>query len=208
MTTFFNNFQALCRSKGIAESTAALACGKSKSSYTNWKNGAIPQNTTLYKVADYFGVTVDWLMSDHSDAHYVNASPAEEPGNEFRLPVYGSISAGRGVLAEEDIIGWAYADEEYHDGEHFWLSVKGVSMEPDLKNGDLVLIRKQQCLDGGQIGAFIFGGEGFVKKYLPSDDGIHLHSLNPVFPDIIVTPESYDQFQIIGKIVESRHKYY
>lgn len=208
MTTFYKNYLALCKKNGMTESTAAKASGNSKSVYLNWKSGSDPQPLTKKKVADYFGVTVEWLDTDHSDAHYVNASPAEEPGDEFRLPIYGTISAGRGVLAEEDIIGWAYADEEYHDGEHFWLAVKGVSMEPELKNGDLVLIRKQQCLDGGQIGAFIFGGEGFVKKYLPSDDGIHLHSLNPVFPDIVVTPESYEQFQIIGKIVESRHKYY
>lgn len=208
MTAFYNNFSVLCSNKGISESRVVEDIGLSRGVLWRWKNGSLPQNPTQKQIADYFGVTVEWLISDHSDAHFVNASPAEEPGNEFRLPVYGSISAGRGVLAEEDIIGWAYADEEYHDGEHFWLSVKGVSMEPELKNGDLVLIRKQQCLDGGQIGAFIFGGEGFVKKYLPSDDGIHLHSLNPVFPDIVVTPESYEQFQIIGKIVESRHKYY
>lgn len=205
---FIDNLEKLCSDKGISPYNFVTEyLNLSHNTLTKWKAGAMPRAATRKQIADYFGVTVEWLISDHSDAHFVNASPAEEPGNEFRLPVYGSISAGRGVLAEEDIIGWAYADEEYHDGEHFWLSVKGVSMEPDLKNGDLVLIRKQQCLDGGQIGAFIFGGEGFVKKYIPSDDGIHLHSLNPVFPDIVVTPESYDQFQIIGKIVESRHKY-
>ena len=207
MTTFIVNYDSLVRDRGLSPSTAAMDMGFSKGAYTKWRNGGTPSAPSMKKIADYLGVTPEWLMTDHSEApSFQNAAPAESPANETKLPVYGSISAGRGVLAVEDIIGWAYADEEYHDGNHFWLSVSGVSMEPELRNGDLVLIRKQGQLDNGNIGAFIYGGEGFVKKYVANGD-IRLHSLNPVFSDIVITPETADQFSIIGKVIEARHKY-
>ena len=207
------NFEWLCRQNHIAPTTAAKEIPFAHQTYLGWTNTSRPHPKTLKKIADYFGVTVEWLEADHdfdnidpNDIPFRNASPADEPEGEDRLPVYGSISAGRGILAVEDIIGWAYADEQYHDGQHFWLSVSGVSMEPELHSGDLVLIRRQPTLENGQIGAFLFGGEGFVKKYLANGD-VKLHSLNPIFPDIIITPECSDQFQIIGKVVEARHKY-
>lgn len=211
MSVFYKNFVSLCAQKGDSETTVIQNIGNSTGVLWRWKKGSIPQNPTLLKIADYFNVTPDYLLADHSDPdpeslHFRNARPADTPENESRLPVYGSISAGRGILAEQDIIGWAYADEDYLDGQHFWLSVSGVSMEPELKNGDLVLIRKQPQVDSGQIGAFIYGGEGFIKKFI-SDGDIRLHSLNPVFPDIVITPETADQFTVIGKVVEARHKY-
>ena len=208
MSAFYDNFIYLCNTNGEAKSAAVQAVGKSTGVLAKWKNGATPQPPTLKKIAQHFGVSIEWLTEDHSDdlPPFRNASPADEPEGESRLPVYGSISAGRGILAVEDIIGWAYADEQYHDGQHFWLSVSGMSMEPELHSGDLVLIRRQPTLENGQIGAFLFGGEGFVKKYLSNGD-VKLHSLNPIFPDIVITPECSDQFQIIGKVVEARHKY-
>lgn len=208
MTAFLANYINLCNEHGYSVSTLPPMLGLSRSAYTRWKNGSVPQAPSLKKIADYFGVTPEWFLADHSNdlPSFRNASPADEPEGESRLPVYGSISAGRGILAVEDIIGWAYADEQYHDGQHFWLSVSGVSMEPELHSGDLVLIRRQPTLENGQIGAFLFGGEGFVKKYLANGD-VKLHSLNPIFPDIVITPECSDQFQIIGKVVEARHKY-
>lgn len=207
------NFKWLCDTHGLAPTTVMKDIDVSYTSYLAWKKDTLPRPSTLKKIADYFDVSVDWLKEDHdfdnidpNDIPFRNASPADEPEGEDRLPVYGSISAGRGILAVEDIIGWAYADEQYHDGQHFWLSVSGVSMEPELHSGDLVLIRRQPTLENGQIGAFLFGGEGFVKKYLANGD-VKLHSLNPIFPDIVITPECSDQFQIIGKVVEARHKY-
>lgn len=205
------NFDKLCKERGLAASTVMKAINLSHVAYQKWTDETRPRPSTQKKIADYFGVPQDWFWEDHTldnveDIPFRNASPADEPEGEDRLPVYGSISAGRGILAVEDIIGWAYADEQYHDGQHFWLSVSGVSMEPELHSGDLVLIRRQPTLDNGQIGAFLFGGEGFVKKYLSNGD-VKLHSLNPIFPDIVITPECSDQFQIIGKVVEARHKY-
>lgn len=166
----------------------------------------MPRPATIKKIADYFGVSQDWLLTDHSK-ETSDASPIAPPESEFKLPVYGAISAGRGVLAQEDIIDYEYTDARYNDGAHVWLEVRGISMEPELHSGDRVLIRRQPDLENGQLGAFIVGDEGFIKRYRPEDDGIHLVSMNPIYPDMVFTGDAINSLKIFGKVIEARHKY-
>lgn len=60
---FYDLFCALCERKGVSPTRAALEIGLSKSTPTTWKKkGTTPQAFQLKKIADYFGVTVDYLV--------------------------------------------------------------------------------------------------------------------------------------------------
>lgn len=59
---FWNTFLALCSERGVSPNAVAAELGKSSGSVTAWKNGAVPRETTLRKIADYFGVSVDLLI--------------------------------------------------------------------------------------------------------------------------------------------------
>ena len=59
---FWENFYNLCLQKGVSPNAAAKEMNISSGTVTEWKNGREPQNATLRKVADYFGVTVDYLI--------------------------------------------------------------------------------------------------------------------------------------------------
>ncbi len=59
---FYDNFAALCRERGVAPSAVMRAVGLNKSSASYWKKGSIPSGDTLQKLADYFGVSVDYLL--------------------------------------------------------------------------------------------------------------------------------------------------
>ena len=62
---FYDMYAALCKSKGISLSRAADEIGLSNSTVTKWKKtGATPSGDTITKVAAYFGVSVDDLISD------------------------------------------------------------------------------------------------------------------------------------------------
>lgn len=63
---FIDNLERLCYENGESLFSVAQAIGKSKSSVTFWKNGSIPRKSTLKEIADHFGVTVDWLLSDEA----------------------------------------------------------------------------------------------------------------------------------------------
>ena len=59
---FFDNFDRYCKLAGKTNSEVTRAIGLDPSSCTGWRNGAVPRNGTLKKLADYFGVTVEELM--------------------------------------------------------------------------------------------------------------------------------------------------
>lgn len=63
---FYDNFVKLCAQKGVSCKRAVTDIGLSNSISTKWKNGAIPNGATLQKLADYFGVSVESLLSDES----------------------------------------------------------------------------------------------------------------------------------------------
>lgn len=64
---FYTNFVKLCNRKGIAPTAAAVEMGFHRSDATRWSKGAEPRRTTLEKVADYFGVSVDYLLNGEKE---------------------------------------------------------------------------------------------------------------------------------------------
>lgn len=62
---FYENYVMYCKKIGKSKTDVAKQIGKTSKSVTGWKNGAVPRNDTLKKLADYFGVTVDDLLADN-----------------------------------------------------------------------------------------------------------------------------------------------
>lgn len=61
---FWEKFYKLCEENGTKPFTVVKELGISQGSITKWKNGSVPSGASLSKLADYFGVTVDELLSD------------------------------------------------------------------------------------------------------------------------------------------------
>ena len=81
----------------------------------------------------------------------------------------------------------------------FVIPIKGDSMEPDYHDGDLVFIRTSVDLTDGVIGVFNYNGEAYIKQLVIDEDQAYLHSLNPEYKDMPITPET--DFRIIGEVV-------
>lgn len=65
--SFYNKYIRLCTEKGISPSAAAIEIGIRKSNVTYWKsNRNNPSDATLKKIADYFGVTVEYLKEEET----------------------------------------------------------------------------------------------------------------------------------------------
>lgn len=64
---FWENYLSLCSQKGTSPNAVAAELGKSSGSVTAWKGGAIPRETTLKQIADYFSVTVDQLLYEQKE---------------------------------------------------------------------------------------------------------------------------------------------
>lgn len=61
---FWKRFVALCNDKGISPNGVCSELGLSNATATKWKNGSAPRATTVRKIADYFGVSVDYLLGN------------------------------------------------------------------------------------------------------------------------------------------------
>ena len=64
---FYENFAMYCKKLGKSESAVAKAIGRDSKTVTGWRKGAVPYNSTLKKLADYFGVTVEDLLTDKKE---------------------------------------------------------------------------------------------------------------------------------------------
>ena len=82
----------------------------------------------------------------------------------------------------------------------FVIPIKGDSMEPDYHDGDLVFIQTSVELNDGVIGVFNYNGEAYIKQLVIDKDQAYLHSLNPAYKDMPITPDT--DFRIIGEVVD------
>lgn len=73
---FYDKYRQLCGAVGKSPSAAAVEMGISKGTVSTWKNrGRTPQTAQLKKIADYFGVSIDYLLGNTEDAYDWDVDP-------------------------------------------------------------------------------------------------------------------------------------
>ena len=65
--SFYSNFLSMCNSIGKTPSKVVTEVGLKKSAVTRWKAGGNPTDATTQKIADYFGVSVDYLLGNETE---------------------------------------------------------------------------------------------------------------------------------------------
>ena len=64
---FWTNFSTLCADKNLSPNAVAMELKIPSGSITAWRNGATPRTKSLTKIANYFGVTVDYLLNTEKE---------------------------------------------------------------------------------------------------------------------------------------------
>lgn len=243
----YKKIKDLCNNAGITitglESTLGFARG-SLSKIDNHK----PSAEKLQKIADYFGIRVDWLQGTSEyrtdDDLYFNyaqksllssyASEKEQSydasesmskfGHNWKdkikkgslIPILGTSRAGIPNLAIEEVNyddpdEWEEIDPKLAKaGTYLALRIKGDSMQPDLNENDIVIVKSQSDANNGDIViAKVNGDEACCKKLFKNNDGIILHSLNPAYPPMFFSQSDIQDkpVAIIGKVIELRRKF-
>ena len=118
------------------------------------------------------------------------------------IPIVGRVAAGLPLLAVENIDGHIAVDQSFlPSGEVFSLRVTGESMRDEgIKDGDLVLVRKQDTAQKGDIVVAVIGEEATVKRFYPERARVRLEPANPDFGPIIVDRKA-PGFFIAGVVV-------
>lgn len=203
-------FEKLIKEKGITAYRVAKETGLGTSTFSDWKIGrSAPKIDKLKKIADYLEVDIDYLTGISSDRS-INKTTIENVNikKATKIPVLGSVPAGIPLEAIEDILDYEEIDEETaKKGEYFGLKIKGNSMYPLIMEDDVVIVRKQEMIESGQVAiVMVNGDEATCKKVIIKDGGIMLIGHNPEFTPLYYSAEEVETkpVRIIGKVIEIR----
>ncbi len=123
-----------------------------------------------------------------------------EPVRLRSLPLYSlPVSAGTGQFLDSEDYEMTEVGPEVSDSANFGVRVAGDSMEPKFHDGQTVWIRQQHSLMTGEIGIFLYDGCAYLKQLVAVEDHLALHSLNPAYPDIKISPEL--PLRVLGKVL-------
>lgn len=199
-----NRIKELRLSQGMKQIDFAKMLGVSQATVSGWEIEKYqPDQDALIRMASYFDVSVDYLIG--------NSPIRKEKKKGIQIPVLGEVRAGYPVEAVENIIDYEEIDEELaRHGEYFALRIKGDSMEPRFTEGDVVIVRKQQTADSGDIVvALVNGDSATIKKLKRHQNGITLVASNPAYEPMYYSNEEIMELPVIilGRVVELRAKF-
>ena len=200
-----NNIKWYLERSGKSQKDFCRDLGFRETTVSDWLNAkTYPRIDKIEKMANYFGIEKADLVESH--AYAKSGIPV------YRIPVVGKVVAGTPIDAIENITDYIrVTNPAAADGSYYALHITGASMEPEMREGDLVIVHKQDYFDSGDICiVLVNGNEATVKKVIKSDQGLTLIGFNPV----VYPPHFYNAHEveslpvrIIGKVEEIRRKY-
>ena len=157
-----NNLKTARLDKGLSQQNVADYMNINQSTYSYWESGRSKiDNVSIKKLSKLFGVSVDYLLNN-----------SDRKG--ILIPVLGQVVAGIPIEAVEDIIDYEEITKEMaSQGDYFALRIKGNSMEPRIKENDIVIVKKQCSVESGDIAVVLVNGnDATVKKFVKHENGI------------------------------------
>lgn len=200
---FWENFINLCAKHNVKPNNVTKELGLSTATATDWKKGRIPRDVTLHKLADYFGVTVDYLLGKENAPDIKSNAIILDPAKTRMIPVYESVSAGFGTLAQDLIIEYMplYIHSDLEARDTICIKVKGDSMSPDIEDGDIIQVYKTAEVENGDVAVVLVDGEeALVKKFYYGTSSIELHSINPAYSPIRFERADVARVQVMGVV--------
>jgi repressor LexA len=178
---------------------------------------------SLLRISEFFSrtldraITVDYLLRGEVKERPIlaqndtEATPLPIPGAQplgltVRIPVFGTISAGEPIQAEQLIEDWEEipVSDVKDGGEYFFLTVKGDSMVgAGILEGHRVFVRKQDYADDGDIAVVLLnGGEATLKRIWKQGDKVLLVAANGAYKPRLVEPS---EVRILGKVIYGKY---
>ena len=199
-----NRIKELRKKSHVSQQELAKILNVHQTAISQWETGRTsPDIKTAQKIAGYFHTSVGYVL-DFDEM-------IEPKSYDYIIPVLGRVEAGIPYTAIEEIIDEEQlAPDTDMNFEYVGLQIHGASMEPRMKEGDVVIVRIQEFIDDGDIAVvFVNGDEATIKKIKKTPGGISLIPLNPAFEPLFYSNEEIESLpvRIFGKVVELRAKF-
>ncbi len=160
---------------------------------------------TLKEIASVLGTTTKYLLGEENHSVVMKQTSVPYTVNRLtRIPVLGIIRAGNPITANQEVLGYTYVDAGDPEN-YFALRVTGDSMNAArIFENDVVICRKQDYVENGQIAVVLIDNEdATIKRFYSEGEFIRLEpqSTNSDNHTIIVNPKE-KPFKILGKVVK------
>lgn len=201
---------ALRNQHGIkTKKEASRIFGMPYTTYNNYETGArAPGSEELIKFANYYDVTIDYLLglSDNPNEKYQSpefqlfSHPDILPIKTKKIPLLGDISCGEPIIANQEYDSYVEVGTEVR--ADFAVRAKGDSMTPRIEDGDIVFVREQPMVDNGQVAVVVIEDEVTLKRVrkLEKNSTIMLVPDNPAHGAILLNDENQN-VQILGRAI-------
>lgn len=195
----YNRIVSLCEKAGVAPSRMCKDVGISRSTMTELKSGRYAglQQKTLAKIADYFSVTVDYLIGSDDLPSNVKSVKLK------KLPMLGHIACGEPVYTDQEYNAYVSVDDDI-DAD-FCLTCEGDSMiGAGIIDGDVILLKAMPLVPNGKIAAVQVGDEATLKKweYYPEKNMLILTPYNPKYRTQVYQGEELNSIRCLGLAVD------
>jgi SOS-response transcriptional repressor LexA len=173
-------------------------------------DGVNPPYQMLRILADKINVSVDDLIDNNIELpDEIEASLRAEKSH--KAPLISWVQAGGFSPAVDMFIpgeGEEYLEIISNDPNAFALRIKGHSMEPDFKPGDIIIISPNKQPESGNlvVAKLKWEGEATFKRLILSNDSVILRPLNPDYPEIIINGADRENVRIVGVVIEMRRR--
>ena len=209
-----NNLKRLRKEARLSQAELSALLGVHQTAVSQWECGrTLPDVRSLKKLAALYSVSLETLLGADAettgDPEKYDSVRRRVRTESRRVPILGSVQAGVPVSAIEDVVGYVALDEDGPEGEEFFaLRVRGDSMEPRFMEGDVVIVRRQDDAESGDVVVALTGDDATIKQLRKRDDGVLLVPFNRAYDPLYFparAPES-ESVRILGKVVELRAK--
>ena len=201
----YEKFSELLQHKNVKAADVSRGTGIKQTVFSEWKKGkSTPKIDKLQKIADYFGVSIDYFIGKKNDDKPADTLTILPQNKIHMIPVFGSVAAGFGAYASSDIIEYIplYIENDSDVEDTICITVKGQSMYPKIEEGDRIVVRRQDSVDNGRIAVVMIGDEAVVKRVECEKNKLTLISINPEYPPRVIEGKDLEDVRIVGLVQE------
>lgn len=208
-----NRLRELRERRKLPQKDIAALIGKTIQAYSLYELGKRNiDNDALMQLSKFYNVSVDYLLGNEAPSYLMGFNTVTNNKIGIKIPVLGRVIAGIPIEAVTEILDYEEIPEEMaRTGEYFALKIKGNSMAPRIRDGDVVIVRKQETVENGEVAiVLVNGNEATIKEIQRSNFGLTLIGWNPAeYQPHFYSIDEVENFpvQIIGKVVELRGKF-
>lgn len=195
-----DKLKTLRTSRKFTQTELARRLKVTQQAIAKWEAASsLPEPGTIARLAELFEVSTDYLLGV--------TDSLIPPGSFAGVGIIGTVKAGYDSEAFEEYLGTAPAEVKNPE-EYRYLVVRGDSMAPYIREGDMALVRLQSTLNNGDLGVVIYDGEAAtLKRYSTSDGAVILEPFNPEYETVALRGPELERLIIFGRVVETHTKW-